>query len=259
MPSVRADSLAVPSSAGSVERLRHVHRLSPSLPSLPMSFSFSPACFRLAFFFPRPSQPGHTIPTAFPATRLALPLAAWAVFPAWSRLLTEIASFPAAGHPGTRRTPVGFPGPQRLNQPQTGLARAPRTWGARSSGVVVSRGCRGRAAAGACGRPGFGGVAGAGQHGEERADLEPFLGAVAERAVGVHGGPGAASGPGAGEVARGFQSGHDGLHGALGDAGGVADVADPGSGVAGDLHEHVPVPGQQRPAAVALARITHTP
>ena len=41
--------------------------------------------------------------------------------------------------------------------------------------------------------------------------------------------------------------------------GGGADVADPGLGVAGDLHQHVPVPGQQRPAAAALVRKTHTP
>ena len=56
----------------------------------------------------------------------------------------------------------------------------PRVWGAGSSAVVVSQGCRGRAAAGACGRPGFGGVAGAGEHGEERADPDPFLGGVAD-------------------------------------------------------------------------------
>ena len=112
---------------------------------LAVSFSFSPACARLAFFFRA---------------------AAWA---------------------------FGFPAASQL----PGSARAPRTWGARSSAVVVSRGCRGRAAAGACGRPGSGGVAGGGQHGEERADPEPFLGGVTERAVGVHGVPGAASGPGA--------------------------------------------------------------
>ena len=38
---------------------------------------------------------------------------------------------------------------------------------------------------------------------------------------------------------------------------GGADVADPGLGVPGDLHEHVPVPGQQRPAAAPLVRIDH--
>ncbi len=54
-------------------------------------------------------------------------------------------------------------------------------WGAGPGAVVVSRGRRGSAAAAAaCGRPGSGGVAGGGQHGEERADPEPFLGGVAE-------------------------------------------------------------------------------
>ena len=36
-----------------------------------------------------------------------------------------------------------------------------------------------------------------------------------------------------------------------------ADVPDPGLGVAGDLHEHAPVPGQERPAAAALVWVAH--
>ena len=64
-------------------------------------------------------------------------------------------------------------------------------------------------------------------------------------------------GPGAGEVARGLQVSHDGLDGAFGEAGDGGDVPDPGIGVAGDLHEHVPVPGQQRPGTRALVRLAH--
>jgi len=52
-----------------------------------------------------------------------------------------------------------------------------------------------------------------------------FLGRVAEQAVGVDGVPVAPPVPGPGEVAGGFQIGHDGLHGAFGEAddGGVED------------------------------------
>ena len=62
----------------------------------------------------------------------------------------------------------------------------------------------------------------------------------------------------AGQVAGGLQVGHDGLDGALGQSRGRAYVPDPGVGVAADLHEHVPVPGQQRPAAAALVTVTHS-
>ena len=85
-----------------------------------------------------------------------------------------------------------------------------------------------------------------------------MLGTVPELAVWVHGVAGAPPNPGAGEVARGFQVGHDGLHGALGETDDGADLADPGFGVPGYLHEDVPVPGQQRPAvATALLRRLH--
>jgi hypothetical protein len=75
-----------------------------------------------------------------------------------------------------------------------------------------------------------------GQQGEKRANPVPFLGLVPEQAAGVHGVQGAPPGPGASEVARGLQVGHDGLDGAFGEADDGADVADPGFGVAGDLH-----------------------
>jgi hypothetical protein len=107
-------------------------------------------------------------------------------------------------------------------------------------------------------RPGCGGIAVRGEQVEKRADPKSFLGGVPEQVVAVHGVPGAAAGPGAGEVARGFQVGHDDLDGALGEVDGGADVADSRGGGAGDLHQHVPVPGQQRPAAAALVRDTHT-
>jgi hypothetical protein len=64
-------------------------------------------------------------------------------------------------------------------------------------------------------------------------------------------------GPGACEVTGGLQVSHDGLDSSLGQSGRGADVPDPGAGVAGDLYEHVPVPGQQRPAATALVRVAH--
>ena len=74
----------------------------------------------------------YGFPAAFPATRLALPLAAWAVFPALSRLLTGITSFPGGPvTPGTRRTPVGFPGPQRLNQPANRVSESAQDLGCR--------------------------------------------------------------------------------------------------------------------------------
>ena len=107
-------------------------------------------------------------------------------------------------------------------------------------------------------RAGCGGLAVRGEQVEERADPEAFLGGVPEQVVTVHGVPGAPAGPGAGEIARCFQVGHDDLDGPLGEADGGADVADPRGGGAGDLYQHVPVPGQQRPAAPALVSNTHT-
>jgi hypothetical protein len=89
-----------------------------------------------------------------------------------------------------------------------------------------------------------GAVAARGQQGEERSDPVSFLGRVAEQAVGVDGVPVAPPVPGPGEVARGFEVGHDGLDGAFGEADDGGDVSDPGFGIAGDLYQHVPVPGQ---------------
>jgi methylenetetrahydrofolate dehydrogenase (NADP+) / methenyltetrahydrofolate cyclohydrolase len=97
-----------------------------------------------------------------------------------------------------------------------------------------------------------------GEQVQERAHPQPFLGRVPEQAVAVHGVPGATAGPGPAEVTGRLQVGHDGLHGALGESDGGADVPDPGLGVAGDLNQHVTVPGQQGPAAAAAVRITHT-
>jgi len=102
-----------------------------------------------------------------------------------------------------------------------------------------------------------GSVTGCSQQVEERADPVPFLGTMPEQAVAVNGVQVAPPGPGASEVARGFQVSHDGLHGALGEANDGTDIADAGFGVAGDLHQYVPVTGQQRPAA--LVGKTHTP
>jgi hypothetical protein len=81
---------------------------------------------------------------------------------------------------------------------------------------------------------------------------------VPEQAVVVHRVPGAPAGPGPGEITGGLQVGHDGLDGTLGEPDDRADVPDPGLGVAGDLHQHVPVPGQEGPATAALATVTHT-
>jgi hypothetical protein len=80
---------------------------------------------------------------------------------------------------------------------------------------------------------------------------------VPERLAGVHGVDGASAGARPGQVARGLQVGDDGLRGALGDVGGGGDVPDPGGGVARDLHEHVPVRGQQRPPAAVFLAIVH--
>ena len=98
-----------------------------------------------------------------------------------------------------------------------------------------------------------------GEQAEERADLVSFLGGVPELAVVPDGVPGAPPGAAAGDVTGGLQVGHDGLDGAFGQSRDGADVPDPGLGVTGDLHEHVPVPGQQRPAATALVRVVLMP
>jgi hypothetical protein len=81
---------------------------------------------------------------------------------------------------------------------------------------------------------------------------------VPEQAVVVHGVPGTPTAPGPGEIAGGLKVGHDGLDGAVGEPDDGADIPDPGLGIAGDFHEHVPVPGQQGPAAADRARISHT-
>jgi hypothetical protein len=60
----------------------------------------------------------------------------------------------------------------------------------------------------------------------------------------------------AGQVAGRLQVGHDGLDAALGQPDRGGDVADPGFGVSSDLHQDVPVAGQQGPGAAALARVT---
>lgn len=65
------------------------------------------------------------------------------------------------------------------------------------------------------------------------------------------------AGPGAGQVTSGFQVSDDGLDGPVGQSDDGADVPDPGSRVAGDLHEDVSVPGQERPDAAAIVRIAH--
>jgi hypothetical protein len=96
------------------------------------------------------------------------------------------------------------------------------------------------------------------EQGQERADPEPLLGRMTEEAVVVHGVPGAPAVPGPGQVAGGLEVGHDGLNGTLGQPDGGADVPDPGSGVAGDLDQDVPVPGQEGPGTPAVGRITHT-
>jgi proteasome lid subunit RPN8/RPN11 len=93
---------------------------------------------------------------------------------------------------------------------------------------------------------------------QERADPESFLGGVPEWAVTVHAVPGTPPDPSAGDVAVGFEVGDDGLHGAVGEVDDRADVADAGLRVAGDLHQHVPMSGQQCPPAGAFAAIFHT-
>src|SRR5215831_16269725 len=105
-PSARAGSLT-PAALGD-GRMRAVHRLLAYF--LAVSFSFSPACFRLAdFFFAVPSAWEYGFPVTFPAAFLALPLAASAVFLALSRLLIRISlllpsspvvPYPAPADPG---------------------------------------------------------------------------------------------------------------------------------------------------------------
>src|SRR5215469_4291717 len=95
---------------------------------LAVSFSFSPACFTLAdFFFAVPSAWAYGFPVAFPAARLALPLAASAVFLALSRLLIQIPLRLPRCRIQHQRTHVGFPGPECPNP------------GRRRPGEVLSR------------------------------------------------------------------------------------------------------------------------
>ena len=75
-----------------------------------------------------------------------------------------------------------------------------------------------------------------------------------EQAVRVDGVEVAAADAAPGQVTRRLQVGHDGLDGALGQPDDGADVAHPRLRVAGDLHQHMPMPRQQCPAAAALVR-----
>src|SRR5215467_15845339 len=86
---------------------------------LAASFSFSPACFRLAdFFFAVPSAWEYGFPVTFPVAFLALPLAASAVFLALSRLLIRVSLRLPRCRIQHQRTRVGFPGPERPNPPR---------------------------------------------------------------------------------------------------------------------------------------------
>jgi hypothetical protein len=100
-------------------------------------------------------------------------------------------------------------------------------------------------------------VPGGGKHVQERAYLKSRLRTVPEQAVCIDGVPVAPTDAVPGEVARRFQVGHDGLDGALGEAHDGTDVAHPRIRVAGDFHKHMPVTGQQCPAAVLSVGGTH--
>src|SRR5215831_11811345 len=114
-PSARAGSLT-PAALGD-GRMRAVHRLLAYF--LAVSFSFSPACFRLAdFFFAVPSAWAYGFPVALPATRLALPLAASAVFLALSRLLIRISLRLRRCRIQHQRTYGGFPDRSVQTQPE---------------------------------------------------------------------------------------------------------------------------------------------
>jgi len=76
---------------------------------------------------------------------------------------------------------------------------------------------------------------------------------VPEEAVVVHGVLGAPAGAGPGQVTGLLEVGDDGLDRAFGQADGGADVPDPGLGVASDLHQDVPVAGQEGPGTLGFA------
>jgi hypothetical protein len=94
---------------------------------------------------------------------------------------------------------------------------------------------------------------GFGEQLQERADPESLLGRVPEEAVVVHGVFGAPAGAGPGQVAGRLEVSDNGLDGAFGEADGGADVPDAGFGVASDLHQDVPVAGQEGPGSLGLA------
>jgi hypothetical protein len=97
----------------------------------------------------------------------------------------------------------------------------------RASTGMTAAGARSQSSSG----PGVIWVRGGGEQVEEGADPVSFLGGVPEQAVPVHGVDHAPPGAGAGEIPRGLQVGHDGLHGALGQADYRADVPDAASGL----------------------------
>jgi hypothetical protein len=84
-----------------------------------------------------------------------------------------------------------------------------------------------------------------------------FLGGVPEQAFPVHGVHDPPPDASAGDVPLSLQVCDDCLHGALGQADYRANVPDAGFRVAGDLDQHVPVPGQQGPAAAAPDGFAH--
>jgi Aminotransferase class I and II len=97
------------------------------------------------------------------------------------------------------------------------------------------------------------GAIGHGQQVKERTDPQALLRAVPEQVVPVECVPVAAADAAPCQVARGFQVGHDGLDRALGQADHRADVPHARMRVLGDLDQHVPVPGQKRPATAVCA------
>ena len=85
----------------------------------------------------------------------------------------------------------------------------------------------------------------------------PVLGWVAEQARGVDRVPVTAPVPLAGDITRLFEIADDALYGALGDPGDIRDLAQPRTRITCDLHQHVAVPGQQRPGSVLFLVSTH--
>jgi len=133
--SARAGSLTP--AAPDYERLREVHRL----PALPLGgvLQLLARLLHIGRLLLRGSfSLSMRVPGRLPGCRLALPLAASAVFLAWSRLLIRINFLLPRCRIQHQRTQVGFPGPERPNTRSRNLRMALTAIRTRPAPIVMA-------------------------------------------------------------------------------------------------------------------------